>query len=79
MQAAEDHLLKAVAVSDSFTEAYFNLGLLYARHLHRPDDAIDALRKHITRGGARGIAARTLILKLQKGEEPAADAPEPQP
>lgn len=70
---------RALELDEKYAPAYFNLGLLYAEELDRPEEAIEALRKHVVYGGTRGFAARALILKLQTAaeEESAAEAAEP--
>jgi len=66
---------KALALDEKYTPAYFNLGLLYARELNRPADAIEALRKHIIYGGTRATSARDLIVTLQAAGAAGPEAP----
>ncbi len=56
---------KAIALDDAYAPAYFNLGLVYANELNRPEDAVEALRKHIIHGGRRGVSARDTMRRLQ--------------
>jgi tetratricopeptide (TPR) repeat protein len=65
---AEEAYTKALAIDETYAPAYFNLGLLYARNLNRPQEAIEAFRKHIVHGGERGVTARELIRQLQAAQ-----------
>jgi tetratricopeptide (TPR) repeat protein len=76
-QAAEVYR-KAIALDEKYAPAYFNLGLLYAKELKRPADAIEALRKHIIYGGTRATSARDLIVSLQAAGAESTEAATPQ-
>ncbi len=56
---------KAIELDDAYAPAYFNLGLVYANELNRPEDAVEAMRKHIIHGGRRGVSARDIMRRLQ--------------
>lgn len=56
---------QAIALDDAYAPSHFNLGLVYANELNRPEDAIEAFRKHIIHGGQRSVSARDLIRTLQ--------------
>ena len=74
-EKAERLYKRVLELDPEFAPAYLNLGLLYAEHLGRPEDAIEALRKHVLYGGSRSATARELIRKLQDAE--AASPPGP--
>ncbi len=54
---------KALKLEEKNAAAHYNLGLVY-RELKQPDDAVAALRKHITLGGDRAASAREMIKDL---------------
>ena len=63
---AERAYLEALKLDPTCAPAHYNLGLLYAKELAKPEQAIEALRQHVVHGGNRGISARHLIEQLQQ-------------
>lgn len=74
-EQASELFRKAAAADERYAPAYFNLGVVYADHLNRPAEAIEALRKHIIYGGERSASARDLIARLQAGQAPPKASP----
>jgi tetratricopeptide (TPR) repeat protein len=66
-QAAAERYRRALEIDDSSAAAWFNLGLILAEDPDRTEEAIEAFRNHIIRGGGRGISARRHIAELQAG------------
>lgn len=60
---------KAVEADPDYAPVHYNLGHLYARHLGRPQEAIEAYRRHAALGGERGASARDAIAALMDATE----------
>ncbi|MCD6416452.1 MAG: tetratricopeptide repeat protein [Planctomycetes bacterium] len=68
IQEAAETFRQIIAKDETYAPAYFNLGLIVAKELNDPEEAVRAFRGHITHGGKRAVSARDWLKKLQDAQ-----------
>jgi tetratricopeptide (TPR) repeat protein len=75
-ERAEQLFLRAIEIDENYTVPYRNLGVLYARHLNRPDLARKYWEAFLA-AAPRGKAADEVREELEMLKEGAPDSPSP--
>jgi tetratricopeptide (TPR) repeat protein len=75
-ERAEQFYLRAIEIDESYTVPYRNLGVLYSRHLHKPDLARSYWEAFLA-ASPKGKAADQVRAELEKLKEDAPESPTP--
>jgi len=72
---AEQAYKTALVIYPDFTDAHYNLAVLYDLYLNEPDEAIAHYRRFLDLGGGNSDEIQIWIAALQKRTDPAGAAP----
>lgn len=75
-ERAEQFFLRAIEIDESYTVPYRNLGVLYSRHLNKPDLARKYWESFLS-ASPKGRAAEEVRAELEKLKEDAPEVPSP--